>query len=88
MADDTVAEMHARAAIGQLDRLRRDVGVLIANWREASDAIEELSKIENGGDVSETVAGAASQLRRCASQLSSVAVTPLLDEPDVAPKGG
>lgn len=57
--------------------LRRDLDHLRATWEESADAIEELSKIENGGEVSETVAGAAAQLRRCSSQLSSVVATPL-----------
>lgn len=67
----------AGAARGQVDRMRRDTAALIAGWRESADALEELSKIENGNDISETVQGATSAMRRCASQLSSVIATPL-----------
>lgn len=64
-------------AIARVDRLTRDASHLVASWVEGAEAIEELSKIENGGEPSETVQGAAAQLRRCASQLSSVLATPL-----------
>lgn len=61
----------------QVSRLTRGGRALIDGWSEQADALEELSKIENGGDVSETVQGAAAQLRRCAAQLSSLTAPPV-----------